>query len=385
MQELIMLNGRLISATFLLGLLGFASMVSAKTFRVGLVFRYDYEFDAVCLTLTKGIGAAKDLFEKTHPNVKIELKRYAHGETLESVVAATEKVIHDKIPAVIGGNQSNESIVIAEQLDPKKIVFITPTSSHPKVTENKDFAFRVCFTDDEVSAKLAKFVAEKLKPTILGVVHNISEPYPDYLTSHFLEAFRQKMPKLPTIEEKIVRGQIHFEDIISKFMEGKVTHVLMLTYDTHLFRFVAQASGKGFFPVYIGSDGWGNDNYVIKSVIESKAEGQKFIGFRNTYWNPDLKTPFGEKFKQTYLHLFNEEPNAWSAIAFDAAWVLFEAMNRSKDPENSKEIQQHLRKLKKVSLVTSNDFSFGPNNSPRRELVIFRIDHMGSHFVETLP
>jgi branched-chain amino acid transport system substrate-binding protein len=338
---------------------------------VGLVFRYNYKFDSATVILTKGIEAAKDLYEKTHKGVKINLKSYPHDQSLESVVVAANKVIADGLPAIIGGNQSDESMVLSEQLEPKKIIFITPTSSNPKVTENKKFTFRTCFTDTQVADELAKFVVENLKPTALGVIHNTSEPYSDYLTSTFLNALKGSTNKIPIFEQKTVRKQFSFKEAIDTFIKNKVSHVAMLTYDTDLFRFYAEAAKENFFPVYVGSDGWGSDKYVYRSLIEGQPAGDRFIAYRNTYWNADAKRKLTDQFRNTFETLHNEEPNEWSAIAFDTAWVLFNAMDRAKDPKNTDQIRAELLKLKNISLVTSPSFSFGKNNSPDKELYIF--------------
>ena len=157
-----------------------------KVLKVAVILRFTDQYYNTVQLLQSGIETAKTLFEKRHPDVSIQLIKYGHSEDLESVLNVSTQVASDGIAAAIGGEQSQESIVITDQLNSKKIVFITPTSSNPKVTEGKPYAFRGGFSDSIVAARLSQFMLEKLKPTVIGLIHNVSTPYTDYLNNEFL-------------------------------------------------------------------------------------------------------------------------------------------------------------------------------------------------------
>ena len=99
-----------------------------KTLKVGVILRLNDKFNDTVATMLAGIESAKNLYEAKHPGVRIVLKRYPHGDDLESVLKATTRAVEDKMPAVIGGELSEESIVIGDKLAESKAVFITPTS-----------------------------------------------------------------------------------------------------------------------------------------------------------------------------------------------------------------------------------------------------------------
>jgi hypothetical protein len=114
-----------------------AGPAKKKVLDVGIILRLNDQFNESVSAMMTGIETAKALFEKDHPNVKIVFHKYPHNEDLESVVAASNLAIKDQVPAVIGGELSEESFVLRDKLGANKIVFITPTSSNPAVTENQ--------------------------------------------------------------------------------------------------------------------------------------------------------------------------------------------------------------------------------------------------------
>ena len=383
-----MKNGKYLIAT-LLFLCAAKSFAATKTLTVGVAFRFNDAYNNTVRSLMSGIETAKTEFEKDHPEIKIQLKVVPHGADLASVNTAADKIIADKIPAVIGGEMSEEAIVFGDRLGSKQIVFFTPTSSNPKVTDNKPFVFSACFSDRTVATEMARYMKENLKPTALGVIQNISSPYSDYLSSRFAETFSRmtvQNPKdrPPVLVEKVLRRTLDFSKQIKKFKEANVSHVAIFSHDADVIQFVVQAEEQKFFPVYMGSDGWGSNQYVYGKFVKDSKNGAKFIAIRNSYWKEDAEQPILKRFKAAYKRQFNRDAEAWSAVAFDTAWLLFGAMAKVKDPSNGDEIRQELKRTSGVPLVTTDNFSFGESNSPKKDLYLYRISQAGIQYEATL-
>jgi branched-chain amino acid transport system substrate-binding protein len=375
-------------AILMIGPTRFAMAKPKKELRIGVILRFDDKFNSTVDSIQTGIEAARRLYEEEHNGVKIKVQRFTHGIELASVVAASAKVVESHVPAIIGGELSEESYVIGDQLAVDKVVFITPTSSTPILTANKPYVFLACFSDDQVAAKLARFTFERLKPGAVGVLHNLSSPYTDYLSKRFIEEYqtikKEKGLEVPLYEEKILRHTQDFKNQIRTFMEKRVTHVIMLTHESDFFTFFTQAAQQNYFPAYIGSDGWGSNQGVFENLVKGAQGGEHFVGYRNNYWKEDSSTPIGTRFVAKYKKIFGHKPNAWSAISFDAAWLLFLAMDRAKNPNDSTQIQSELKKIKGLSLVTTSNFSFSEDNTPRKDLYIYEIDKTGIRYKETL-
>lgn len=383
-----MKNGRQTFA-LLLALSSVEAVAATKTLTVGVAFRLNDAYNNTVRSLMSGIETAKAEFEKEHPGNTIQLKVIPHGADLASVNTAADKIIADKVPAVIGGEMSEESLVFGDRLGSKQIVFVTPTSSNPKVTEDKPFVFRSCFSDRTVGTEMARYMKENLKPTAVGIIQNISSPYSDYLSSRFAETFERMTVQNPkdrplVIVQKVLRRTLDFSKQIKTFKENKVSHVAIFSHDADVIQFVVQAEEQKFFPIYVGSDGWGSNQYVYEKFVRDSKSGGKFVAIRNSYWKEDSESPISKRFKSAHKRLHGRDAEAWSAVAFDAAWILFGAMSRAKDPNNGDEIRKELKKTSGLQLVTTDSFSFDEDNSPKKDLYLYRISQAGIQYEATL-
>ena len=215
--------------TFVLLIGSYFPLIAAaeiKILDIGLVFRSSDKFNDTIFGTLKGIETAKILFEKEHPQTIVKFHRFYHGDTLDSVVEATQRAVNANIKAVIGGGISDEALAIREVFKGKKIVFISPTSSNPSVTEGNPFIFRFCPSDKRVALDLARLTKERLKPKRLGVVHNLSSAYASYLVTEFLSDL--KTNEIPVLETKILGDTLNFEKLIQDFVASGVTHVFFL-------------------------------------------------------------------------------------------------------------------------------------------------------------
>ena len=59
------------------------------------------------------------------------------------------------------------------------------------------------------------------------------------------------------------------------------------------------------------------------------------------------------------------------------------AMSRASDPSNSELIKREMEKLQGIELVTHQNFSFGPDHSPKTDIYLYRIDKAGIHEVNS--
>lgn len=364
-------------------------LAATKALTVGVALRLNDSYNNTVRSLMGGIETAKVEFEKAHPGTTIRLKLFSHDADLASVRSVADKIIKENPGAVIGGEMSEESLVFGDLLGTKQIVFLTPTSSNPKVTENKPFVFRACFSDQTVATQMARYMRDSLKPTAVGIIHNISSPYSNYLSSQFAEAIeRMKVQNLtdapPVIVQKVLRRNLDFSTQINNFKENKVSHVVIFSHDADVIQFVVQAEEQKFFPVYMGSDGWGSNQFVYEKFVRDSKYASKFIAVRNSYWNESAKTPISMRFRFAYKKLTGRDAEAWAAIAFDTAWVLFSAMLRAKDPNDGNDIKKELKKTKDLQLVTTSRFSFAENNSPEKDLYLYRISQSGIQYEATL-
>lgn len=352
-----------------------------KTIEIGVVLRLKDKFNDTIAGINMGIDTAKALYEKLYPETQVVLHRIPHGDGFQAVVDAAKIVIGKKLTAVIGGELSEEVFFLKDQFKNRKIVLITPTASNPEITTDSSFTFRMCASDQGVVSELAQYTFRHLKPSSIGVLHNVSSLYTDYLSQQFINEFDQLQQKyssrIPIYEEKVIRDTLSFEEAIQNFMAKKVTHVMIPSHPTEFLRFVTQAEEKGFFPVYVGSDGWGSNEHVYRHLVLDSKKGARFIGVRGYFWKEDVETEIGKQFQTEYRAKFKMKPTAWSALGFDSAWLMITTMSKVSDPSRGDLIKNELEKTQNLELVTQKKFAFGKDHSPVGNVPIYQIDRKG--------
>jgi amino acid efflux transporter len=361
------------------------TFASEKTLNIALIFRFNDKFNGTILSLDRGLELAGKDFEKKH-HIKINFKKYPHDEKLTSVIEATQKALKDGHFIIIGGENSDETMAITEVIKDKKVVVMTPTSTNPKVTLDRPYVFRASISDDKVAEKFAEFVFYELKGKRVGVLHNVSYPYSDYLSKRFIHRFNElietsqsygdERPRL--VEQKIVRNQTDLSKEVKFFKDQGVTHQVVLSFNSDLLRFYSEASSQSFNPKYIGSDGWGLSEGVLKTV-QANRFADSFEAYRNVYWNDSDTSKANTTFKENYRRVFGEEANAWSAIAYDSLTIVGESALTVK-ALNGENLKDALRKYQGRNLLTSNQFSFDQNNTPEKDVIIYKIDKKGIVF-----
>jgi branched-chain amino acid transport system substrate-binding protein len=362
------------------------TFASEKTLNIALIFRFNDKFNGTILSLDRGLELAKKEFEKKH-NVKINYKKYPHDEKLTSVIDATGKALKDGHFIIIGGENSDEAMAISEVIKDKKVILMTPTSTNPKVTLEHPYNFRASISDDKVAEKIAEFVLKELKGKRIGVLHNVSYPYSDYLSKRFIHRFNElietsqgygdERPRL--VEQKVVRNQTDLAKEVKFFKDQGVTHQIVLSFNSDLLRFYSEASSQGFNPKYIGSDGWGLSEAIFKAVQGNKF-ANTFEAYRNVYWNGTDTSKVNTAFKVNYKKAYGEEANPWSAIAYDSLTIIGESALDVKTELDGESLKNALKKYEGKKLLTSELFTFDQNNTPNKDIIIYRIDKKGIGF-----
>ncbi len=342
--------------------------------RVGIAFRLEQNYDRSVKALLDGVQAAANLYQKDRGR-SVEFVYQSHTSSLASVIEAAKKLKEQNVSAVIGGEMSEEALALGEILNPAGIVLMTPTASNPNVTKNRPFVFRACFSDTQVADKLAHYTAKVLHPTSLGVLHNLSSPYSDYLSQRFLETFEKlTAKKVPVSVYQVLRRTSDMSEPVTQFQKAGVTHVAIFTHDSDLFSFVAEATPRHFLPTYIGSDGWGSNDFVFERMVRDFPLGKGFNALRNSYWLESRKSPLKNRVTKT---LKAKPLNEWTAIGFDAGWMLFHAMGAAENAKSGESVRKALADLRDLPLLTTDTVAFGSDNALDKNLYLYKISLAG--------
>ncbi len=373
--------GILLAGTVLLTTSAFAQnqpQPHSVSFRVGVAIRNTDLINETVSSAKAGIETAKIIFTKQNPHVRLDLKYYSHDRTLDSVSRTGDQIVNDNIPAIIGGELTEEALLLGQKLNKNGSVLISPTSSHPDVTKEKSFVFGMNLSDDATGEQIANYTISNLLARRIGIVKDISSPYTNYLATKVIESIKSasNTPDL-LVEEKIFSNTSNFDAISKKFKNLKIQHVIMITRRASVFYFSIQSAEISYFPILVGCDGWGTAQSIHSYLVQKSRYSKNFVGYVPAYWDGNYRNELSREFQKTYEKYYKSQPDSWAIINFETAWVLFDSILQSKNPNSSESIRSALLKYRTDKLITLKDFKFNANRRPQRILSFYRIDRGG--------
>jgi len=243
------------------------------------------------------------------------------GKQGEAVTAVTKLIAEDHAVAVIGEVASSLSLAGGKVAQRAGVPMISPSSTNEKVTQIGDMISRVCFIDSFQGYVGASFAREKLGFTKAAILYDHSQAYSSGLRTDFQKAFTKLGGTIVT-EQAYSSGDNDYSAQLTAIKNANAEFIYVPGYYTEVVNIARQARQLGITAPMIGGDGWVSDDL--------KNAGTALDGcfFSDHYAKEDTRPEvlnFLKKFKAEY----NQEPDSMAALGYDAANLLFDAMDRA--------------------------------------------------------
>ncbi len=248
----------------------------------------------------------------------------------ESATAVKKLISRDKVIALIGEVSSSRSLEAGPVAQQARVPMIAPAATNPDVTKTGDYIFRVCFIDPFQGTVMAKFAQEDLKVKNVAIISSVSNAYSVGLAKFFRETFTKTGGTIP-VEQKYSEGDKDFRAQLTAVKAAGVEAVFVPGYYTESALIVRQARDLGITVPFLGGDGWEDEQLL-------KIAGEALNGcYYSTHFSAENNDPavasFVGKYKQRWS---GEVPGAFSALGYDAIYVLVDAIKRAGSTEGPK-------------------------------------------------
>ncbi|MEZ4368286.1 MAG: ABC transporter substrate-binding protein [Kofleriaceae bacterium] len=254
---------------------------------------------------------------------KIELKTLdTASQAAQGGTVVTRLISQDKVVAVLGEVASSISLAggqVAQQLG---VPMISPSSTNLKVTAIGDKIFRVCFTDDFQAYVIAKFLRDDLKLDRVAILHDQQQAYSKGLADDFRKIFVELGGTIAG-DQTYTGGNPDVSAQLQTIKSAGAQAVFLPGYYTDAGNYMQQAKKMGLTVPFLGGDGW--DSAELIKIAGDAIEGSYYS---NHYSHQDER-PEVQKFVATYKAKFGAVPDGLAALGYDAARVLFDAMERA--------------------------------------------------------
>jgi len=253
---------------------------------------------------------------------------------------------------------------------------IAISSTNPKVTEMGNYIFRVCFIDPFQGAVLAKFARKTLKAQRAAILTSVNNPYSVGISKVFREKFTEAGGVI-AIEQKHSEGDKDFRAQLTAIKNANVDVIFHSSNYTEGALVCIQARQLGFTGPLFGGDAWEAPQLI---EIGGKAvEGTYY----STHASPESTAPemvnFIAKFRARWD---GETPDSIAALGYDAATMLFDALQRAGTTESAR-LRDAIATTRDFSGVTGR-ITIDQDRNATKSAVILTVKDGKFAFVETV-
>lgn len=273
---------------------------------------------------------------------------------VQEAVNIFKQMYTNGVDVILGEATSANTLAIAEYAQKASVPFITPAATAVDVTKDKDYIFRVTFTDAYQGEILAKYLKKQgIDKTAL--MTNISSDYSLGLADAFKK--QAKLEGIEIYEVKYTKEDKDFKSILTDIKNKGYKTVVLPEYYNIVGLILSQAKEVSFDGQFYGGDGWDG----IQENFAKVAEGSVF----STQFASNIEDSKIQEFVKNYEDKFKKTPTIFAALGYDAVSVLEEALKKNTDLKTA-------LKETDMDLITGH-ITFDENRNPRKEVLFVEV------------
>ena len=333
------------------------------------------------LSMKKGVELAVMNINKTggvngHEIILIDYDD--KGSPSECVKAVKQLAEIHNVAAIIGPFNSSCALAVIDIINNLQIPLITPVAMADAINLKDDYIFRNTLGVTQANEKTNDFVFFKNKQYImldgfgaktLGVLWQN-----DIWGSQMQETVLSDLKKIGRtdaliFDEPFELGQSDFSKLFKKYNSNFPDVIYVVALDKEAIKIVRQGREAGFKGLFYGEGGFNVQNF--DSDLGELAQGCLF----STQWHPSFSTPMSDLFIKLYTDNYNDTPDMFSAISYEATYILERSLSRTIAYQGKEDYRQYLRKelsqTKNFSGITG-DISFDSVGQSDRPVFIMQ-------------
>ena len=243
------------------------------------------------------------------------------GNPQEAAIVARKLANREDIVAVVGHFNSSCSLAGKPIYKAAGVVQFSPASTNPMVTKGSEWTFRNVYDDLFQGYSLAHYVHDKLKLGSVAVFYD-NDDYGIGLKDAYLDEARKLGTRIVG-QESFERDTVDFTPQLAKIGGAKPDAIIIAGLYTQGAQIAAQARRAGITVPLLGADG-------LHSIDLIRIGGEATEGMLFTVpFLFELGGPGTKEFVEQFRVLYNEDPDSWSALTYDAMGTVLTAIERA--------------------------------------------------------
>lgn len=225
---------------------------------------------------------------------------------------------------LVGCVTSGCCLAVADRAQSDHMFQLTPSASSSDCS-NYDNVFQVCFTDPNQGSGSAQYIGDHALANKVAIIYNSSDVYSTGIYEKFVVEAANQPFEIVSTEAFTEDSKADFTVQIQKAKEAGADLVFLPIYYQEATLILTQAKGMDYAPIFFGCDGIDGILTGVDGFDTSLAEGVILL----TPFAADAKDDYTVKFVTAYQEKYGDIPNQFAADAYDAVYILKEAIEHS--------------------------------------------------------
>ncbi len=303
------------------------------------------------------------------------------SDTSEAVILANQ-LVSDGVVGVVGPATSGASAATYQIFNDANVFVVSPSATANNQTLDTtgsvyDYVYRVCFEDSYQGAAMAQYAYDTLGARTAVVYSDSETDYAKGLSESFQTHF-ESLGGSVVSNESYIAGDTEFSSVLTKLSGTEFDVMYVPGYYNEAGLIIKQARALGLNQPVLGPDGFDSTELVNLATADALNDVYFTTAYTTVGASPELQA-----FIDAYKAEYNEDPNMFSALAYDATNLLIQAVEEagSTDPEAVKAAMDNIN----FEGVTGT-FSFDETHTPVKSvLVVELVDGVQSDAVSVSP
>lgn len=231
----------------------------------------------------------------------VELDEVDNKSDKTEAVTAAQKLVADKVVAVIGSYGSGVSIAAGPTFADAKIPAVGCSCTNPQVTSGCEYYFRVCFLDPFQGSVMAQYAWEEGYKNV-AVIDQLGDDYSTGLANFFIKQF-ESLGGTITTEQQFQTNQSDFKAVLTQIKAAGADAIFAPSSITTAPLIIKQARELGIDAPFMAGDTWYNQT-IIENAGAENTEGTVVSTF---FDENDDSNPVASEFVKGYKEWLNAD------------------------------------------------------------------------------
>ncbi|MBP0599580.1 ABC transporter substrate-binding protein [Herbaspirillum sp. LeCh32-8] len=259
------------------------------------------------------------------------------GKKEEAINVFKKLIFQDKVLAVFGPTLSNSAFAADPIANAAKVVAFGTSNTADGITAMGPFTFRNSVMEADVLPVTVKAAVKHFGIKKVAVIYGNDDAFTKSGYDVFKATLEQQ--KIPTTTtEAYAKGDVDFKAQLTKIKAGNPDAIVCSCLAEEAANIILQTRALGMKQPFIGGNGLNSPKLF---EIAKDAGDNTLMG---SPWSSENLTPANKAFIAAYKAKFGSDPDQFAAQAYDALYIMVEALKNVKLSGNLANDRDALRK-----------------------------------------